>query len=293
MKTQIAGLLAAGLLATPIAAVADPIDMEFGTSTGIYARDCSVSPGCNEPRPLPPIVAFSALFAPNEAGLFVGTGGWSAEGRALATGPSGHQTFWKGSNAGPFGAPTIKLDVYTSGIGRVSSGGWVLQRYTWDGTGSPERTIGGTLTFAQSGGWPADGSSAVAASIWVFTTGSSVATLLDTDGCDSGDLTFGGESCILNATTLARDFFEPAATSGPLDFSLQPITLGSDPIFVLTSLVGFGRLGGFVNAGSTFVTTFDSEQGLTPAATVAEPGSLAILGLGLAGLGLRRRRRTR
>lgn len=294
MKSKILGLLAVGLLGGPITAMATPVDMKYGAFSGIYARDCSVAPGCPDAGGgrFAPIVAYSEIFAPNKAAIAINTRGWSGSARALATGPSGQRTFWYGSNHGTIGAPTIKTDVYTSDIGRVSSGGWVLQSYTWNGNGPTERTIGGTLTFTQSGGWPSDGGSAIAAGIWVFTTGSSVATLLDTPGCSAGALTFGGESCIQNATTLARDFFEPTETSGPLDFFLDPITLTSDPIFILTSFAGFARLGGYVNAGNTFVTTFDSEVGLTPAATaVLEPGTLALLGLGLLGLGVSRRRK--
>ena len=48
MKSKILGLLTAGLLAAPITGMTDPIPLEYGAYAGIFARDCSVAPGCQD-----------------------------------------------------------------------------------------------------------------------------------------------------------------------------------------------------------------------------------------------------
>jgi hypothetical protein len=266
-------LLATGLLASPVAAVADTI-LHYGASAGIYVRDCSVGRGCSasaETTGLSRVVAFDQVDAPNLPGAHPDTTGFSAYDAGLATGPSGQQTFWNGQLRGRIGAPTINEAAYTSIDGRVSSGGWLLQRYTWDGTGPATRTISGTLTFSQSGGWPNPGGGIFDVGMSIFTTGSSDAILLDTPSCGFGGLTFDqGYTCIQNANILASTLVDTStfgsATNATLDLNLTSITLNtSEPIFVLMTLVSFAKTGGFGDASHPFVTTFDNETGLTPA----------------------------
>lgn len=63
--------------------------------------------------------------------------------------------------------------------------------------------------------------------------------------------------------------------------------------FTYLSSTAFARFGAHLDARNTILTRWNDQTGLTaaPGMTVPEPGTLALLGLGLAGLGWSRSRR--
>lgn len=283
------------------AARADTL-IQYGAQAGIFDRDCSVAPGCQasteDNGPLPALVDYASALSVNGLGVTADTSGFSEP--SLVTGPDGQQTFVTASDSGAFGSPTIHGAAYTNDA-RVSVGAWVLQSYTWNGMGSDTRTISGTLSFSQSGQWPANGGSQADVSMAVFTTGSPMADVLDSCGIGGLQSAFSSSApCIANASLLAYNSILDTSpeSSGTVGLDLPSITLSGsgETIFVLMTSDFFANQGGYVDASDTIETTFSDATGLIPAgaATVPEPSTFALFGAGIAALGLmvaRRRRR--
>lgn len=286
---QIRLILTAFLVLGPIAANATPI--QSSTSVHLTFRDC-LSGG----------TACDGITGTVE-GTFDGDPG-DLTAAASQTNAAYGTSSASAALSGVAGAPILSAHVTSLG-GTVADPGTrngantaALQRYTYTGAAATTRTFGGTVSYNQSipaenAGFPNP-----------IATGSGVFVHLEIFTLADAFLD-AGVTAQDNFFTLFNDYmFAPGYTSlASADFAdslsnaavvgLPSLTVNLNPgdtIWALTILQGIAANGAEVNVDS-LVTGWDDIDGLAPANSVPEPGTLTLIVIGLFGMGLARRKK--
>ena len=279
------GLLAVGLLAGPI--VANAVEVQTTTGNYVTFRDC-----------IPTSAGACGYLSPIVYGEYGGEPGALTASANITSGTYGTATS-DTSLSGEIGAPVLMTSAYAEAGARVNTNSFALQRYTYTGTEATTRTFGGTLDYVQSITDPNNANydpgyhAGVNVGLVVFTSLDEFVEAGSTAESNYWNTYYFANGAATGYSALGddwfHDYFDAAAGTATLGVTvnLNP----GDSVWVWAFLQTPAYDGSYVDASHTFVTRWDNGAGLVAANSVPEPGTLALLGLGLAGLGLSRRRR--
>lgn len=266
-------LWAAALLAPLMAPlVAGATAITFGTVEYVTVRTCipGATTACDD---ISPIIASSLGGNPGDpaSAASVSLAGYGSAAGSVAL-------------SGTVGAPILHASASSVAGARTNTNSVALQSYTYTGATSTTRTFGGTLTYTQTttGVYPTGPGGGVHAAIDIFTLPTAAADV-GTTQLDYFNAMF-GPSAFAGYVDLGSAVFDDPDTNpaGSASFGVTVTLNPGDTIWVWALLQTPATNGSVVDASHTLVTHWDDSTALTPAVSVPEPASLALVGLALA-----------
>jgi hypothetical protein len=278
MKSRILRLLAVGLLAGPMTAQATWVD--YGTSELVTVRDCIAGlSGCDSLVRQPVAMVYGGLPGDATSAATVSLTGYGAAAGIV-------------SLSGTIGAPILHTSASSDQGKRVSTNSIALQSYTYTGNSPDTRIFGGTLNYSQTitGSYPAAAAGGINAAIAVFT--------LPIAMIDVGDTAESNFDALFNVfglpgyVDLGHDqYIDQITTADGLHTLGVAVTLDpGDTVWVWATVQTPAPNGSIVDASHTLITGWDNPADLTPAVSVPEPATLALIGAALLGIAATRRR---
>ncbi len=301
-------------LLLPFAAEAVPI--EAGLFAQNRLRQCSGEMSCVGGDPTIEVVADRDI-------------GTTASVTTQVIGPTlGTQSAISAGYTGNAYTPTISAYAYTSGPVRYTLGVFGLQRYEFTQDGAV--TIDGTVTLSQSGQSSPSSQNPRGVMDATFMAFQMLGDVFDPENCnvytgagavnEAGSITsclrFNGQDLFGTGTAIdfagllnyqesefaiGRGPITDGSIGGGIDNSLTVIGSAGDVFYLGVSMGGRAHLGGFWDSRNTLTLNIDQPdlvsaavqvQSFRPApARIPEPGTIALLGIGIAVLGAGRRRR--
>ena len=176
--------------------------------------------------------------------------------------------------------PQVRAAAFSiAGLDSAEADVFGVEGYTYTGPGSQSFTLNIQLTGTVSDPTPGDLETYLRAQVYVF----------DEAGFDflaaSGD----PENAIIEGATAIDSFDFTAYTSGTTPGSVSFTLSSGQSVYVFARLHAIvERDGGVADGYNTLTTSFEDSTGLMAASPIPEPGTVSLLGFGLAALARRR-----